>query len=91
MAAKPAATSTGWIDPDDAPELTDEELDEADLYEGDTLIRAGKRGRPKAGQRKVLLSLRLDTQVIEGFRATGPGWQSRINDALRDHLRRRAS
>lgn len=88
MTAKPAATSTEWVDPDDAPELTDEMLDEADLYEGDKLIRAGKVGRPKAGQTKVLMSLRLDSEVIEGFRATGPGWQSRMNEALRDHLKR---
>ena len=86
MNAKPSATKLKWADPDDAPELTDDMLDEADLYEGDRLLRPGKRGRPKSGQTKALLSLRLDAEVIEGFRATGPGWQSRINDALRTHL-----
>ena len=35
---------------------------------------------------KKLISLRLDQDVIDGFRATGPGWQSRINAALRDKL-----
>jgi uncharacterized protein (DUF4415 family) len=29
------------------------------------------------------VSLRLDRDVIEKFKATGPGWQSRINEALR--------
>ncbi len=42
-----------------------------------------KRGRPPIGKRpKVQVALRLDTWIIDAFRATGPGWQSRINDAL---------
>lgn len=40
------------------------------------------RGRPP-GSNKQLVSLRLDRDVLEKFRATGPGWQSRINEALR--------
>lgn len=91
MTAKRAASKEPWVDPDDASEMTDEEIDrfveQADLYEGDKLVRAGKRGRPKAGQTKVLMSLRLDADVVEGFRVTGPGWQSRMNEALREHLR----
>ncbi len=35
---------------------------------------------------KRLFSLRLDPDIVERFRATGPGWQSRINDTLREHL-----
>ena len=43
----------------------------------------GKRlGRPP-GSNKQAVSLRLDRDVIEKFKATGPGWQSRINEALR--------
>lgn len=41
------------------------------------------RGRPKADVTKVSTPLRLDPDVIAAFRAGGPGWQSRINDALR--------
>ncbi len=40
------------------------------------------RGRP-AGSNKQLVSLRIDRDVIERFRESGPGWQSRINEALR--------
>lgn len=40
------------------------------------------RGRPK-GETKQMVSLRLDKDILERFRATGPGWQSRINEALR--------
>jgi len=47
-----------------------------------------RRGRPPASQRKVQVSLRLDPDVIAAFRATGPGWQTRMNDALRDWLTR---
>ena len=40
------------------------------------------RGRP-VGSNKQLVSLRIDRDVIERFRESGPGWQSRINAALR--------
>ncbi|HEX2150403.1 MAG TPA: BrnA antitoxin family protein [Stellaceae bacterium] len=72
-------------DPDTAPELTDEWFDKANLHYGETLLRRG-RGRPPLGGRKKLVSLRLDQEVIDAFRAGGPGWQSRINAALRKHL-----
>ena len=72
-------TSTGWVDPDDAPELTDEWFDKADLMIGDIVIR---RGRPP-GSAKQAISLRLDKDILERFRADGPGWQSRMNEALR--------
>ena len=42
-----------------------------------------KRGRPPLDDPKVAIKLRLDRDVVEGFRKTGPGWQSRINEALR--------
>jgi uncharacterized protein (DUF4415 family) len=70
-------------DPDTAPELTDEWFDKAEIRDGDKLIR---RGRPPLDTPKKLVSLRLDRDVIERFRAGGPGWQSRINAALRRHL-----
>ena len=68
---------------DEAPELTDAWFEGADLMDGDKLIR---RGRPKIAHPKKLVSLRLDQDVIERFRATGAGWQSRINETLRQHL-----
>ena len=50
-----------------------------------------RRGRPSLEAPKRLVSLRLDPDVIERFRATGPGWQSRVNQVLRDHLPETAS
>jgi uncharacterized protein (DUF4415 family) len=40
------------------------------------------RGRPKSVQPKMLVSLRLDADVIDAFKAVGPGWQTRINAVL---------
>jgi len=79
MTKSNAATKAEWIDPDDAPELTDEWFDKADFMIGDRVIR---RGRPP-GSAKRQVSLRLDQVVIDHFRAGGPGWQSRLNEALR--------
>ena len=44
-----------------------------------------KGGRPR-GSDKQSVSLRLDKDVVEGFKAGGPGWQTRMNDALRAAL-----
>jgi uncharacterized protein (DUF4415 family) len=49
--------------------------------------RLGARGRPRLESPKVLVSVRYDADVIETFRATGEGWQTRMNDALRDWLK----
>ena len=43
----------------------------------------GKRGRPKLENPKKQITLRLDAEVVEHFRKTGRGWQTRINEALR--------
>src|SRR5215813_10879634 len=75
---------------EDIPELTDEWFDKAEFAIGCTLILPAKHpGRPKSGAAKNLIALRLDPDVIERFRATGPGWQSRISAVLRDYLEKR--
>ena len=79
MSASKSGSSSEWINPDVAPEWTDEMFDRAQIKIGDTIIR---RGRPP-GSAKRLVSLRLDQAVLDRFRAEGPGWQSRINEALR--------
>lgn len=42
-----------------------------------------QRGRPKAAVTKVSTTIRLDPDVLAAFKASGPGWQTRINQALR--------
>lgn len=81
-----------WIDPDDAPEWTEDMFRRAALWQGDKLIRPAdgtltRPGRPKSDNPKKQVTLRLDRAVLDGFRATGPGWQSRINAELRKALK----
>ena len=45
-------------------------------------------GRPPKVDRKISVTLRLDREVVERFRATGAGWQTRMNAALRKSLAR---
>ena len=78
-----------WVDPDDAPELTAEFFARAEIREGGKIIRPAtgtltRAGRPPVGAApKKQVTLRLDQDVIEAFRASGAGWQGRINAALR--------
>jgi uncharacterized protein (DUF4415 family) len=44
------------------------------------------RGRPVQEVTKVPTTMRLDSDVLDSFKATGDGWQTRVNAALRDHL-----
>ena len=83
MPRKPIAGRPPSAPSDDAPELTDAFFERADLYDGARLVR---RGRPKLDEPKRQVTLRLDAAVIEGLRATGPGWQTRVNAALRAFL-----
>jgi uncharacterized protein (DUF4415 family) len=86
MPTKNNAGATEWVDPDDAPELTDEWFAQADEYDGKRLVR---RGRPPVVAPRQQVTLRLEPAVIEALRATGPGWQTRVNDALKEWLARR--
>jgi uncharacterized protein (DUF4415 family) len=81
-------TNEPWIDPDEATEWSPEIFDRAEIRRGDQVLRPAtgtltKRGRPKLEQPKKQVTLRLDQDVIDRFRAGGPGWQSRINEALK--------
>ena len=68
---------------EEIPELTEQWFREAE-------IGGRKVGRPRSLTRKVALKLRLDPDVVEAFRATGPGWQTKINATLRLSLRKAA-
>jgi uncharacterized protein (DUF4415 family) len=80
MPKKRKSGANAWIDPDDAPELTKEFFDRAEIRHGDKIIR---RGRPPLDSPKQLVSLRLDADVVDAYRKTGEGWQTRINTDLR--------
>ena len=51
--------------------------------------RLGVRGRPKLQNPKISLTVRYDADVVDAFKATGDGWQTRMNDALREWLSQR--
>lgn len=84
MSAKKPVTPSTLTDLDDVPELTDEWFQRADLHEGEKLLR---RGRPPAEVTKTPIKLRLDPDIVEAFKGSGRGWQTRMNDALRDWLK----
>jgi uncharacterized protein (DUF4415 family) len=85
MARKPDPEMTD----DDAPELTDAELAEmqpaAEVLPPEfyAMVTKPPRGRPKAAETKVPVTLRLDRDVVEAFKAGGSGWQTRMNAALK--------
>ena len=78
----------GPYDPND-PVATDAWFDAADVIHHGKVVRRGKRGPQKAPTKK-LVSLRLSPEVIEHFKATGPGWQTRIDATLLESIKRRA-
>jgi uncharacterized protein (DUF4415 family) len=92
MSAREKNTKGDWIDPDDAPEWTDEMFDRAQISVGGVVIREAtgtltKRGRPPvAGEAKQQVTLRLAPTVIRHFRETGAGWQTRLNAVLERHV-----
>jgi uncharacterized protein (DUF4415 family) len=68
------------VDEDDRP------LNEQELKAG--LVAAlKKRGRPVGSGSKEQVAIRFDRDVLSAFRGSGPGWQTRMNEALRDWLR----
>jgi uncharacterized protein (DUF4415 family) len=79
-------TKADWDDAE-SPEITDEQIAQGkpfaqafpDLAES---IKRG-RGRPTTGKAKRVVSIRLDPEVIDKFKATGTGWHRRINDILK--------
>lgn len=78
------------IEDHDNPEWTEADFAKArpisEFPELAAVFQKAKRGRP-AGSTKVdakqQIALRVDQEVIERFKAAGPGWQTRMNDALR--------
>jgi uncharacterized protein (DUF4415 family) len=60
-----------------------------DLKPGELERILRKRG-PQKTPTKIAVSIRLSPEVVEYFKAKGPGWQSRIDDALRKIAKKKA-
>ncbi len=72
-----AITAAALSDPDALP-LTDEEWAQASS--------TARVGRPRAAVTKERITIRLSSEVVAAFRATGAGWQTRMDRALKDWL-----
>lgn len=95
---KPEHVSQEDWDSVDVPDLTEEELarmrpasevvpEIVAAYKAGTLKRRrGERG-PQKAPKKRMLTIRFSQEVIEYFRATGPGWQTRMDEVLKEWIR----
>ena len=101
MTARSRATKVAM--PEELQPLTDDEGEVRELTAEDfkhfrptsefpEIADAFERARGQRGPQKApvkdRVGLRLDHDIVEHFRATGPGWQSRINDILAEHIKR---
>jgi uncharacterized protein (DUF4415 family) len=88
MSTKPRKSDSTFVDEDDAPAWTDDQIARAVLADGGKVVRAAegtltrKAGRPRLAAPKQIVSLRLAPDLIEAYRATGAGWQKRMSDVL---------
>lgn len=82
----PAYTQEDWDEVSDNPEWTEEDFKDARPF-ADVFPELAEKLRKSRGAQKAptkqLVSLRIDRDVLERFKASGPGWQSRMNEALR--------
>jgi uncharacterized protein (DUF4415 family) len=81
MSANRKSMVQDWVDPDEVPDLTLPE------WRKKMDVAVVTRGRPVLAHPKISTTLRLDADVIAQFKAKGPKWQTRINDALREWLK----
>jgi uncharacterized protein (DUF4415 family) len=70
----------------DAPEFIAQDLQRAIYREGGVVMPSPLRGRPTLAVKKTSLHLRLNPHIIESFKQTGKGWQSRMENALQEWL-----
>ena len=81
MPAKKNSIKNTSLDRNEAPELTEEYFQRADLFVGDQRIRRWRPAGSVKEHPKAPVKIRLDIDILEALRASGNGWQTRINDA----------
>lgn len=88
---KPDHISQEDWDAVDSPELTEEfmiGMRPAREVAPELVEMQRRRGRPPIKRPKISTTLRLSADVVEHFKAAGPGWQTRIDEALRQTVKR---
>lgn len=88
-----AYSQDDWDGVCDNPELSEAEIAELrpageglPPFLAKALLNRG--GRPKAASKRVPVSPRIDPDVLAAFKETGPGWQTRMNEALAEAARK---
>jgi uncharacterized protein (DUF4415 family) len=84
MTGKKHSTAVDWIDPDDAPDLSTPE------YQAKLSATPVRRGRPKYAAPKIRVGFRLSAELVERIRASGPGYNARVEKVLREGFGPRA-
>ena len=101
MKAKPVnMPPETWVDPDDAPALDGAFFADATWKIGERVVSssegqaaasiARRSGRPVGSRKasvKVPTTIRFDADILEALKASGKGWQTRVNEAVRDWLK----
>ena len=89
LKARPSATDVARVrfeaNADIEPAHDEDSPDVADLMRAE--ITARRIGRPPKDDPKVFTGIRLDADVLQALRATGKGWQTRVNDVLREWVK----
>ena len=85
------AKTSEWVDEDDAPELGDDFFNSAKrMVAGKEATQAQfqaakkKMGRPPVEVKRPSLTMRIDQDVLDALKASGKGWQTRLNALLRE-------
>jgi uncharacterized protein (DUF4415 family) len=78
MTGNKPSTAAEWIDPDDAPDLSTPE------YQAKLAATPVRRGRPPSEAPKVRVGFRLSADLVEKIRASGKGYNVRVERVLRE-------
>jgi uncharacterized protein (DUF4415 family) len=94
MNARLLNTAQPWVDPDDAAELTATDFERGVWSIGDKIVTkevaqasiAKRVGRPLVEMKRPVVSIRLEPYILEHLRASGKGWQTKVNALLREAI-----
>jgi uncharacterized protein (DUF4415 family) len=82
---------TEKVNDPDSPNTSVSDWDGAILKQGGAVVGRARTRGPNRGPLKEQVAVRYSPDVLAAFRSTGAGWQTRMNDALRDWLRTNAT